>query len=80
LTLAFIGDYAILVKCGMSHFQALFFNFLAACACFIGFYIGVSLASNEDMSFWIFALIAGMFYYVALVDLVRQFSKSKSLC
>lgn len=66
----FKGNYAILIKCGLSHFQALFLNLLSALSCFVGFYVGVSLASDPQVSFWIFSVTCGMFYYVALVDLV----------
>ena len=66
-----LGNYAVLVKCGFTHFQALFFNFLSATTCLIGFYIGVSLSANSEISLWIFSITAGMFIYVALADLVN---------
>ncbi len=65
-----LGNYAVLVKCGLSHLQALFLNFLSACAAFIGFYVGVSIAADSGVSLWIFAFTAGMFFYISLVDLV----------
>jgi zinc transporter ZupT len=65
-----LGNYAVLVQCGLTHLQALILNFLTACVSFIGFYVGVSVASDPDVSLWIFAITAGMFFYISLVDLV----------
>ena len=68
-----LGNYAVLVRYGLSHIQALILNFLTACTSFIGFYIGVSVASDPNISLWIFAITAGMFFYVSLVDLVTKY-------
>jgi zinc transporter ZupT len=65
-----LGNYAVLVKCGLTHTQALLLNLLSACSCFVGFYVGVSVASNAEVSLWIFSVTAGMFFYIALVDLL----------
>jgi zinc transporter ZupT len=65
-----LGNYAVLIKCGFTHFQALFFNLLSATTCLFGFYIGVSISTDPQISLWIFSITAGMFIYVSLVDLV----------
>ena len=65
-----LGNYAVLVQCGLTHVQALILNFLTACVSFIGFYVGVSAASDPEVSLWIFSITAGMFFYISLVDLV----------
>lgn len=70
--LTFSGDFAIYLKNGMTKWQALGMNFLAACCAFVGLYIGLSASQNEDARQWMFAVIAGMFLYIALVDVVRS--------
>lgn len=53
----------------MSIQQALFFNFLSACCCYLGMGFGI-LAGNQFSPNWIFALAGGMFLYIALADMV----------
>ena len=66
----FLGDFAIYLKNGMSKCQALGINFLAACCAFIGLYVGLSVGQNEEARQWMLALVAGMFLYISLVDVV----------
>jgi zinc transporter ZupT len=65
-----LGDYAVLIQSGFSHYRALFWNFLSATTAFIGFFIGVALSTDDKIRQWIFAVTVGMFLYIALVDLV----------
>lgn len=65
------GDFVILLNAGMSIQQALFFNFLSACCCYLGMGFGI-LAGNRFSPNWIFALAGGMFLYIALADMVRD--------
>jgi len=53
----------------MSIRQALTYNFLSACTCYIGMGVGILLGEIEA-STYIFALAGGMFLYIALVDMV----------
>lgn len=53
----------------MSIQQALFFNFMSACCCYLGMGFGI-LAGNSFSPNWIFALAGGMFLYIALADMV----------
>jgi len=53
----------------MSIRQALTYNFLSACTCYIGMAVGIFLGEVEA-STYIFALAGGMFLYIALVDMV----------
>jgi hypothetical protein len=46
------------------------FNLLSDCFCLFGFYIGVSVSADSEVGKWIFSVTAGMFLYIALVDLV----------
>ena len=61
----------ILLNAGMSIQQALFFNFLSACCCYLGMGFGI-LAGNSFSPNWIFALAGGMFLYIALADMVSD--------
>jgi len=65
-----LGSYAVLVKCGLSHIQALLINLLSASTCLIGFFIGVSISSDSSGSGWILTITFGMFLYIALVELL----------
>lgn len=70
-SLSFTGDLVILLNAGMSIQQALFFNFLSACCCYLGLGFGI-LAGNSFSPNWIFALAGGMFLYIALADMVSM--------
>ncbi|XP_022094993.1 zinc transporter ZIP12-like [Acanthaster planci] len=67
-----LGDFAVLLSAGLSFRKALVFNFLSALMAFIGLCIGIPLAANAEAREWIFALAAGMFLYVALVDMFPE--------
>ena len=67
------GGFIILVKSGMHWAFALVFNFLSSLIAFIGFFIGVAVSThiavaNES----ILAITAGLFFYIALTDLVSS--------
>lgn len=64
------GDFAVLLKAGMSLRQAVFYNMLSSVLCLFGMIFGVLLGSTPAASSWIFAAAAGMFIYIALVDMV----------
>ena len=40
-----LGDLAVLLSSGLSIGQALLVNFLAACSCYLGFFVGAKLGS-----------------------------------
>ena len=65
------GDFAVLLTAGMTVKMALLANLLSALSCYIGLAIGIYVGQEDDVRFWIFALAAGIFLYVALVDMVR---------
>lgn len=65
-----LGDYAILITSGFTHLQALFFNLVTALTAYIGLLVGFLLSSgSEATQQWTLAAAAGIFLYVALVDL-----------
>lgn len=61
----------MLIKAGMSVKQALIYNGLSSILCFIGMMVGVLLGNVGSATLWVFAGAAGMFLYIALVDMVR---------
>jgi len=69
--LILIGDFAVLLNSGLSIKQALVMNFISSLTAFVGGIIGVSLGTQWAASNWIFAITAGLFVYIALVDMVR---------
>ncbi|XP_053222998.1 metal cation symporter ZIP14 isoform X1 [Podarcis raffonei] len=69
-----LGDFVILLNSGMSIQQALFFNFISACCCYVGLAFGI-LAGSHFSANWIFALAGGMFLYIALADMFPEMNE-----
>eukprot|EP00095_Tigriopus_kingsejongensis_P002521 maker-scaffold838_size90379-snap-gene-0.10 protein:Tk02521 transcript:maker-scaffold838_size90379-snap-gene-0.10-mRNA-1 annotation:"zinc transporter zip14" len=67
-----LGDFAVLLNSGMSMKQALSYNFLSACTCYLGLVIGICLGELHIGNEYIFGLAGGMFLYIALVDMVPE--------
>lgn len=66
------GDFAVLLKAGMTVKQAIVYNLLSAMMAYVGMLIGTAVGQYaNNITLWIFAITAGMFLYVALVDMVR---------
>lgn len=71
-----LGDFAMLLKAGMTMKQALFYNLLSSVLCILGNAFGVMLGNTPYASSWVFALAAGMFIYIALVDMMPELSSA----
>ncbi|CAG9863798.1 unnamed protein product [Phyllotreta striolata] len=71
-----LGDFAMLLKAGMTIKQALFYNILSSILCVIGNVFGLVLGNTEYASSWVFAAAAGMFIYIALVDMIPELSSA----
>lgn len=65
-----LGDFAVLLKAGMSAKQAVYYNLLSSVLSFFGMVLGVFIGHTPEASAWIFAVAAGLFLYIALVDMV----------
>uniref|UniRef100_A0A3B5ME40 Zinc transporter ZIP6 n=1 Tax=Xiphophorus couchianus TaxID=32473 RepID=A0A3B5ME40_9TELE len=66
-----LGDFAVLLKAGMTVRQAILYNVLSAMMAYLGMVTGILIGHYaENISTWIFALTSGLFMYVALVDMV----------
>jgi zinc transporter 12 len=67
---AFLGDYAVLLSAGFTHCTILILNSITSASSLIGFFIIASLSPNETVREYIFAVIAGVFMYIALGNTV----------
>ncbi|XP_040209445.1 zinc transporter ZIP6 isoform X2 [Rana temporaria] len=68
-----LGDFAVLLKAGMTVKQAVLYNVLSAMLAYLGMITGILIGHYaENVSMWIFALTAGLFMYVAFVDMVPE--------
>ncbi|XP_069814258.1 zinc transporter ZIP6 isoform X1 [Dendropsophus ebraccatus] len=68
-----LGDFAILLKAGMTVRQAVLYNALSAMLAYLGMITGILIGHYaEHVSMWVFALTAGLFMYVAFVDMVPE--------
>lgn len=70
----FAGDFAILLKSGMSVKQALACNLFSSSLQLLGSVIGLAIGSSslENSTEWLFAFAGGIFLYVGLVDMVSR--------
>lgn len=75
-----LGDFAVLIASGMTVRQALGFNFLSACTCYIGMIVGILLGDLTQSASYIFALAGGMFLYISLVDMMGELSAMLEEC
>ncbi|XP_030765690.1 zinc transporter foi-like isoform X2 [Sitophilus oryzae] len=71
-----LGDFAMLLKAGMSIKQALFYNLLCSGLCVLGNLVGLFLGNTETANSWLFAAAAGTFIYIALVDMIPELSSA----
>ncbi|XP_056647039.1 zinc transporter foi isoform X1 [Diorhabda sublineata] len=71
-----LGDFAMLLKAGMTIKQAMFYNILSSVLCIFGNIAGLILGNTEYASSWVFAAAAGMFIYIALVDMIPELSSA----
>eukprot|EP00058_Branchiostoma_floridae_P022946 XP_002608436.1 hypothetical protein BRAFLDRAFT_96574 [Branchiostoma floridae] len=66
-----LGDFALLIRAGMSVKQAILYNLMSACICYIGLLIGLGIGNlSGNVIQYVFAATAGMFLYVGLVDML----------
>ncbi|XP_041097428.1 zinc transporter ZIP10 isoform X2 [Polyodon spathula] len=74
-----LGDFAVLLQAGMPLRRVLLVSLLSAVLGFLGMLVGVGLSQqSHEVTPWIFALTAGMFLYVALVDMLPEMLRGES--
>ena len=67
-----LGDFAILLKSGLTFRQAVTYNVASAIISYIGLVLGIIIGDIHSAHSWVLALTAGMFLYVSLVDMVSH--------
>ncbi|KAK3858020.1 hypothetical protein Pcinc_035761 [Petrolisthes cinctipes] len=70
-----LGDFAVLLNAGMTMKQAVAYNFLSATTCYVGLFLGIALGEFTHDTTAVFAVAAGMFLYIALVDMVPEMNE-----
>ncbi|XP_016425105.1 zinc transporter ZIP4-like [Sinocyclocheilus rhinocerous] len=65
-----LGDFAILLHCGLSVRKALLLNVGSALTSFIGLYVALSVSTQSITEEWICAVTAGFFLYIGLADML----------
>ena len=73
-----LGDYAILISAGFSRKKALLYNFYSELVAFAGVGIVLILNVNLESLASFSAFSAGVFLYVAAVDLIPELHKSSN--
>jgi zinc transporter ZupT len=76
------GDFAVLLKAGMSVQKAVVYNIVSSVLSFTGMAVGVWIGEHEAATQWIYAFTAGTFLYISLADLVsmhRDYNTEHSL-
>uniref|UniRef100_A0A182JF84 Uncharacterized protein n=1 Tax=Anopheles atroparvus TaxID=41427 RepID=A0A182JF84_ANOAO len=71
-----LGDFAVLLKAGMSAKEAVYYNLLSSLLSLLGMVVGIIVGHQPEASSWIFALAAGMFLYIAMVDMIPELTSS----
>jgi len=65
-----LGDFVLYKKLGLSSRGALGLNVIAALISYGGLYLGLALGEDPTVVDWLLALVAGLFIYIALVDVM----------
>ncbi|KXJ08254.1 zinc transporter ZIP14 [Exaiptasia diaphana] len=67
-----LGDFAILIKSGISFRQAIAYNLASAFISYIGLVIGMGLGNLDTSHVWVLALTSGLFLYISLVSMLPE--------
>ncbi|XP_034959653.1 zinc transporter ZIP5 isoform X2 [Zootoca vivipara] len=74
-----LGDCAVLLQAGMPVRRVFLFNLLSAFLAYLGAVVGTLISrSTTQVTPWIFAITAGIFLYVALVDMLPEMLQRSS--
>ncbi|XP_078287394.1 zinc transporter ZIP5 isoform X2 [Rhinoraja longicauda] len=74
-----LGDFALLMQAGMEVRQAVIFNLLSAVFSYLGMMLGIVVGQYTiNVTSWVFTITAGIFLYVALVDMLPELLRGRS--
>jgi len=73
-----LGDFAVLLKAGMSTKQALTYNVVSSVLCLFGMIAGILVGNISNASYWVFCATAGLFLYISLVDMIPELTVMES--
>lgn len=72
-----LGDFAVLRGAGFSHCGVLLLNSISSFCAMVAFLIIAALEPDEQVRQWIFAVVAGVFLYIAMANIV-SFNRENS--
>ena len=67
-----LGDFAILLKAGMTIRQAIVYNLVSTVLAYVGLALGIVAGTGELGRHIILCLTAGLFLYISLVDMMKE--------
>ena len=68
-----LGDFIVYKKLGLSTRMAVGLNLFAAMISFVGLFIGLALATETEAEEWLLALVAGLFIFIPMVNVVSTY-------
>ncbi len=75
-----IGDFGVLIHSGMKKSKALAFNFISALLAVVGAVVALLIGNiSEDLNYFLLALAAGGFLYIAIGDLMPELKVEENL-
>ncbi|XP_038234198.1 zinc transporter ZIP5 [Dermochelys coriacea] len=74
-----LGDFALLLQTGLPVKRVLLSNLMSALLAYLGMAVGTALSQGASpITPWIFSITAGIFLYVALVDMLPEMLRQSS--
>ncbi|EFO14636.1 zinc transporter, partial [Loa loa] len=71
-------DFAVLIESGLSIRRAMFLNFLSSLTAYGGLFLGLAAISVDSAVEILLAITAGMFLYVAWLDMLIHLKKEST--